>query len=219
MRDLIFGAALAVSATVPAAAQDAGVAPAPTAVSPAPASPGAAEKLAVARQIVEIIYPVESRERTFGSAIANITAQSRMATAAAASADPGLKRLIDEFVSGLPATLMPTVRKHIPDLIEAQAVAYTHVFSLSELKDIHAFAVTPSGRHYLSGSTGLLGDPAVTAANVAYLREVQQVAIATQREFGAKVDAYLKAHPDVAAKLKAEAAARANAQKAAAKDR
>lgn len=208
MRELVFGAALAVFLAVPAVAQDAGVAPAP-----APASPDAAEKLSVAREIVAVMYPQESRDRTFGAAIANITGQSRMATAAAASADPGLKKLIDEYISGIPATLMPTVRRHIPDMMEAQAVAYTRMFSLAELKEIRAFAVTPAGRHYLSGSINLLGDPAVTAANVAYLREVQQVATTNQRAFGAKVDAYLKAHPDVAAKLKAEAAARANAAK------
>jgi hypothetical protein len=98
----------------------------------------------------------------------------------------------------------PVLLKHIPDQVEASAVAYTHEFSLAELKHIHAFAETPAGHHYLSRSSSLITDPAVAKANSAMIADLQQLTIAGKAELKDKLIAYFTAHPDRAKELQAE---------------
>ena len=92
----------------------------------------------------------------------------------------------------------------LPMIFEASAQAYVHAFTLAELKDVHAFAATPSGSHYLSKSMALLGDPAVVAANTAYMSEIQGMQAQLGADLKTKIFAYLNAHPDVAKQIRAK---------------
>jgi len=83
------------------------------------------------------------------------------------------------------------------------AEAYSHEFTLGELKDIHAFASTPSGKHYLSRSTAIIGDPAVAKVNTAMFKDIHDATQEMMPALKDKVMAYVKAHPDVAAKIEA----------------
>jgi len=83
-------------------------------------------------------------------------------------------------------------------------LGYSRTFSLAELKDIDAFAHTPSGGHYLSQSLALVGDPDVAKVNAAAFAEIRSVTDALVPGFKDKLIAYVKAHPDLAAEIKAE---------------
>jgi len=88
--------------------------------------------------------------------------------------------------------------KHLPIQMQAMATAYAREFSLAELKEIHAFAATPAGSHYLSQSLAIIGDPAVAKANTDEIAEIQTATQDLIPAFKEKAIAYLKAHPDVA---------------------
>lgn len=162
----------------------------------APADPA---KLAEARAIMEIIYPPAERDQMISKMIGDVSAQARAATQLDQISDSGLREIVESYVSRAHERMMPTVREHLPRIIEATAIAYTHEFSLGELRELHAFAQTPSGRHYLSKAPTLIGDPAVAAANTAYLAEIQRATVAMREGMRAEVTSYLRQHPDVAA--------------------
>ena len=193
----VLAASLVMSAPAAAAAQAA-----PSAQSDE--APGEAAKLAEANAIIEIMFPPAERQKTFDKMMSDFATPFRQSMPRAAMADPGLKAIMNEFIDTALERQKPLIRKHLPRMFEAMALAYTHEFSLDELRDVHAFAQSPAGRHYLSRSTAMIGDPAVAKVNMALIADAQQLTIAMVTEFKAKFTAYLKAHPDVAAKLAAE---------------
>jgi hypothetical protein len=198
-------AALATSNPALAQAARAVVLPPPPQVVEARTERVDAAELAEARAIMEIMFPVEEREATFHELMQNVLRQIEQAVPADAvtGGDPGLTAILSGFRAEVPTLVMPTVRLHLPRIVDATAVAYTHEFDLAELKAIRTFAETPEGRHYLSRSTALIGDPVVAAANSAYLADVNALAMQARQELQAKLVDYLRAHPDVAARITA----------------
>ena len=172
---------------------------------PAAAQPDEAAKLAEARAIVEIISPATERQKTLDTMLPKVVAQFRPKLPPDIAADAGLTAIIDDASKDMMNEVRPVLLKHLPDMAEANAVAYTHEFSLAELKQIHAFAQTPVGHHYLSRSPFLLTDPAVAKANSAMIAEIHEVSVPAEAQLKDKLIAYLTAHPELAAKLKADA--------------
>lgn len=169
----------------------------------APAQAADPAELTEARAILEVAFPAAERDETFGTMVGQLLDQFRKTVPADALTDPGLKAIVDAHLDTLPARLMPTMKVHLPKIIEATAVAYTNEFSLAELKEIHAFVRTDAGRHFLSQSAKLIGDPAVAAANTAYMSELQNLQSSISRDFRQEVVAYLEQHPEVAEQLSA----------------
>ena len=164
-----------------------------------------AAKLIEARAIIEVMFPPAQREQIMDKILTNIEAQMRPAVLHdAAMSDPGLKAILDSYADKVLTLERPVLRKHIPDIMEANAIAYTHEFSLAELRDIHTFAGSASGRHYLTRASAIIGDPTVAKVNMELAAEAQATAKTTLPEFREKLVAYLKAHPDVAAKVKSQ---------------
>jgi hypothetical protein len=190
----VAGAILAVTTPAAATAQET---PAAQAADPA--------ELAEARAIMEIAFPTAERDETFGTMAGQFLDQFRRAIPDAVT-DSGLKAILDAYLDDLPARLMPMMRVHLPKIIEATAVAYTNEFSLQELEDIHAFARTDTGRRYFSQSAKLVGDPAVAAANTAYMGDLQHLQKTLGEEFMKEVIAYLEEHPEVLEQLNASKA-------------
>ena len=187
----VLGALLAAALPAAAAAQD-----------------NDAAELAEARAIVAVIYPPADRDAMMRTMLEQFAGQLKQSVPLdiAAFGDPGLSAIVEKFQDNVVGLVMPTVQAHLPKIIEATAVAYTHEFDLAELRDIHAFAETPAGRRYLSRQTALVGDPAVAEVNTAYLRDIQLLAAAKQAEFREELLAYFAKHPEVARKV-AEATA------------
>ena len=167
------------------------------------------DELAEARLIIESMFPAEDQDEIFGGMMDDVGSQF----AAAAKSDPifeepGIRAIMDDFFAGLSNRLMPLVRKHMPSILEATAVAYTNEFTLEELQDIRTFAQTESGRRYFRQVTSLLADPAVAAANQAYFAELQRMQGQVRAEIQQKVIDYLTENPDVAERSSANAASR-----------
>jgi hypothetical protein len=175
----------------------------------AAAQPDDPAKLAEARAIADIIFPAQNRQAMLKTLLNQFNAQFQAAVPSEFDSlhDAGLSAIINKARAGVPDVVAPVAEAHMPQIIGAMASAYTHEFSLAELKDIRAFAQTPTGAHYLSKSTQLMGDPSIVAANKAYLADVVTVAKSKQAELKSEVLAYLKAHPDLQKKIEAQEAA------------
>lgn len=154
-------------------------------------------ELAVAKAIIDIMFPNSEREATFRTLIGEVMSQFHRATPQPEIDDPGMQAIVDGFFADMPDRLMPVVQFHLPRMLEATAVAYTNEFSLTELEEIHTFARTPAGKHYLSRSTALMSDPAVAAANTAYLSDVQTLARTASADLVGQMRAYLEEHPEL----------------------
>jgi hypothetical protein len=196
----VVGATLIVSMPAAAAAQ---AQPASAAQADDPA------KLAEARAIVAAIFPPQQRPEMVKNLLNQFVAQfqSAVPTGLESLHDAGLNAIMDKFRAGIPDDLAPVVEAHLPQIIDATASAYTHEFSLAELKDIHAFAQTPAGAHYLSKSTQMMGDPSIVAANKAYMVDVVTLAKAKEAEVKSDLLDYIKAHPDLQKKIEAQESA------------
>jgi len=179
--------------------------PANAAAQPATsAQPDEPAKLAEARAVIAAAFPPAQRKQMLAKLQADVMAQFATLLPAELMADPGLKSIFDDFKNGALERQHAVLEKHLPIQLEAMAHAYSREFSLAELKDIHAFAATPSGGHYLSKSTAIIGDPEVAKANTDAIAEIHAVTQEMLPAFKEKAIAYLKAHPDVAKKLEAE---------------
>lgn len=154
-----------------------------------------------AQAIVGIMFPPETREQTFAKTIDDMLGQFRRAMKVDSVPDAGLRKILNEQLDAMPRLLMPTVREYLPQILNATALAYTHEYSLDELRHIRAFAETPAGSRYLQTSMKLLGDPAVAKVNEAYLAAIQKIQLAERDRMQAEISDYLKKNPDVTARL------------------
>ena len=161
-------------------------------------------KMQEARAIIAVMFPPAERDQKMHDMLTTMIGQMRGSMAHLEQVnDPGLKAILDRFVDGVPDKMMPAIRKYFPSMLEATAEAYSHEFSLEELKQIHAFAETPAGHHYFNKMTDLLKDPSVAKANETFFQGIQGL---QQQEVAAlkqEVMTYLKAHPEVLKKLQA----------------
>lgn len=184
------------------------IAAAPAAATAAPTPPPSATaadpaKLTLAHAIINVILPPARREAMFTKLQADMFAQMMPKTAAWMQ-DPGIKAILDDFIAQAKTKQRAVFMKHIPDQVDAMAQAYARRFTLAELKDINAFAQSPSGQHYLSNSLDIVGDPEVAKVNAEAIAEVRSVTETLLPALKAKVMDYVTSHPDVAAKIKAE---------------
>ncbi|MFW2350632.1 DUF2059 domain-containing protein [Qipengyuania sp.] len=166
-----------------------------------------AEEMVEAKAIIDAMFPPSTRDQQMRQMMSDIVKQMRTGVMQnPVFADPGMAKIASDFLESVPDALMPLVRQHFPDILEATATAYTREFSLDELKEIHAFAQTPAGQHYFSRATALLGDPAVARANETYMTAVHALQASETEKLRTKTLEYLKAHPEVVEKLRAPAA-------------
>lgn len=165
-----------------------------------------ADELAVADNIILVMFPLEEREAIFRDMMQEVASQfAEGAMKAPVFEEPGIRAIMEEFLDGLPERLMPIVNKHMPSMLKATAVAYTREFSLEELEAIYAFSQTDAGSHYFRKATSLLSDPAVAASNAAYFEELQAQQGSIREEMQAKLMEFLLANPDVVERIQQRA--------------
>lgn len=153
-----------------------------------------ARALAVAKEVVDLAFPSETRAKLFEGTITAMVAQMRDArrTAAGSEPDPGLDAIVDRYVNTSITAVKEDLVTLSPDLFVAIANAYTRSFSLAELIEIRAFVATPTGTKYLQRSSEILSDPEVAAWNIAYFQRVKLTVAAMQKPLAAEVTAYLE---------------------------
>jgi len=179
-------------------------------VSLLPASPVAAQNirethiepdvrgLAVAKEVVDIAFPQESRLKFFESVMTPLMAQMRAAatTVAGSERDPGLETITDRFINKALIDIKDDLAVNSPGLFAAIARAYARSFSVDELVEIKTFVSTPTGAKYIQRSPETLADPDVAAWNTAYMVRLKLKIEAARKSLVDEVAAYLKKKHD-----------------------
>ena len=173
------------------------------AVAAAPSEQVDPAELSEARAIIAVMFPPAERMNMITRMQDQMMAQMGPLLPASISSDPGLSAIMTDYLDQAKAKQRTVMQARLPEMTEALAVAYTREYSLPELKEIRAFAQTRAGSHYLSKATAMVGDPAVARVNTAMFQDIRAVTDSLAPGFRDKVVAYLKAHPDVAAKIEA----------------
>lgn len=161
-----------------------------------------ADELALAKVIIETMFPADRREQMILDISANMAKQaSEGFMQGPIFEEPGIRAVLDRSIADLPNTLRPVFSAHMPKIFEATAIAYTRQFTLEELQDISAFAQTPSGQRYFRSLQLLLSDPAVAKANQGMFEAGAPVIKAKQERLKAELVNYLEANPEVLERL------------------
>ena len=127
------------------------------------------EKLAIARQIIAVVLPVDQREKMLGtvldSMMRNMVAGALQGVGAGGEIkdNPKIREVFERFMDRERALQMADLHEALPDLVEAYARAYARNFSLDDLKVIKAFVDTPAGARYVQRGAALMSDPDVGA--------------------------------------------------------
>lgn len=159
----------------------------------------------LAHALVDTAFPPERREEMMDKLMRTMSDQMKSAMPPALMNDPGLAKIMTDYLAQLPATLRPATLAFIPRQMEAVAQAYARMFTVAELSDILAFARTPSGKTYLQRSMDVMSEPVVAAVNSRYFAEAQTLTQASSVALGEKVGAYLEAHPEAARSMATQA--------------
>lgn len=178
----------------------------PTAATAEPAplaapAPDYAARRAEARAIIAVMFPPATREATVQRMIATLQDSMLQSMKLPETDDPGIKAFFADIIRKAQALSAESARASFPKTLEAMEGAYARNFTLAQLKDVHAFASTPSGALYLQRSLDLVSDPEIKAATVASLTESQAKMRVLLDQARADFIAYLRAHPEAAAKL------------------
>lgn len=166
-------------------------------------------RLAEASAIINIMFPPATRQDMMDKMLTDLTGPMRQSLPMNGITDPGLKALFKEYLDNILDAERPLIARHLPAITGAMAIAYAHQFSLAELKDIHAFALSPSGHDYFSHVMTVVGDPVVKKVTVEMMVDGQSALKPVVASFKDKVVAYIKAHPDAAAQLQSLAQGKA----------
>jgi hypothetical protein len=137
-------------------------------------TPANAEGFVLAREIVEVVLPANSAEAVMHQMMSALGQQLKSSMPGKID-DPAIKAIVDRRIAEVPDRMMPAVRRFLPVQKAAMACAYTHTFSLTELREVRSFAATPAGSRYLSLSASLMSDPAVAEANQSFFRDIQPI--------------------------------------------
>ena len=163
-----------------------------------------ADELAEAMVIMEAMFPANTREQMMIDTVA--TMGNQVATSMMTGPifeEPGLRAIMQEFLDDMPERMRPVISKFLPQMIKANAIAYTREFTLEELQDIRSFATTSSGQRYFSSVQRMLNDPAVAAVNEKFFADVAELQQEQVQQVQGRVAEYLQANPDVLERLQA----------------
>lgn len=161
-----------------------------------------ADELAEAQVIIEAMLPPDQREQILLDLASTVAKQASAGFMnGPVFEEPGIRAIADRYIANLPTIYRPLFAKHMPKILEATAIAYTREFTLEELKDISAFARTPSGQRYFIRTQSLQSDAAIAAANQALFVDLAPIARTEGERVRREVEAYLMANPEVLKRL------------------
>ncbi|BDI61049.1 DUF2059 domain-containing protein [Qipengyuania nanhaisediminis] len=157
--------------------------------------------LAIARQIMDLGFPEDTREEIFFAAMDQMMIQMREATFQAYDLeDEGAVAILDDWIAEYVVDSKAILRAHIPSLIEGMARSYAVIFTQRELEDVLAFVATPSGQRYFELSSAVLAEPNFAQANQAYMNETQAQLPGAMQDLVGRLQEYLAAQSDPASK-------------------
>ncbi|MGV7120280.1 DUF2059 domain-containing protein [Sphingopyxis sp. 550A] len=153
-KSILFGAALVMS-PVSAHAQDQGA---------APAAEPAADRLAAATQLMDLILPAAQRdamvEQMMKAIMTTMTASLKdQPSFAAAMQNPKVETVFNRFIDRQRQQTAEQLKAGMPGMLTAMSRAYARRFTVPQLAEMHSFFSTPTGQAYVKESYGILSDP------------------------------------------------------------
>lgn len=146
----------------------------------------------LARQIIDLGFPSDSREELFFASMDQMLLQTREATLKAYDlTDDRAVAILDIWITEYVADSKAVLRSHIPSLMEGMVASYAVMFTSDELADILAFVSTPSGRRFFELSSAIMAEPNFAAANQAYMNEMQAQMPAAMNDLVARLQRYM----------------------------
>lgn len=162
---------------------------------PAPEAPLDPASLELSRGIIGKIIPPERQKAMFATVLDSMTKQATDPLLDEFD-DPAMIEILNRHLDTYKAQALVILDRQMPNLLEAFARAYTREFSIDELRELSAFANSPTGEHYLSRSAALLSDPDFAKANSAYIAEIYTLLPDLTKGIKDDIDAYYAEHPE-----------------------
>ena len=153
------------------------------------------ENLAIAREIVDLGFPIETREAVFFATMDQLVAQIRQSSLQAydleSEENAGIIVILDEWIVEYVDETKVVLRSHIPSLMEGLAASYAVMFTRQELQDIRTFVSSPSGQRYFELGSAVIGEAHFANANQQYMNEVQAQMPAAIAELRIRLEAFV----------------------------
>lgn len=151
----------------------------------------ATTELQLAREIVESGFLPETRMDVFGAVMQQVIAQLNQ-TIPNMQSDPEMMELVNRFQQRVVSDGLAVLSGHMAPMMEAMAVGYSEIFSLTELQALHSYITSPEGHGFLARSASVNAHPAYVSASQAYLNEYVALLAAMQQEFQDEVAALMQ---------------------------
>jgi hypothetical protein len=178
----------AAAAATPAPTSQAVIAPAVTAPAPAPIAPADPERLALAKTVVDAVWPLGTYERMARVAMGPMMESMFSSAFDGADPEPGsaaqraamakTKADIQDGARNLyraaKEAMIPIANRMEPGIREALARSVARKFDAGQLRDLDRFFETPTGRAYAHESLFLATDPEVTAQMAKMMPELMK---------------------------------------------
>jgi hypothetical protein len=127
------------------------------------------DRLAAARELVSVVFPQNRREVMVRQAfqavnamvLSNIGSSPFMRQGGAR--DSEVQQVVKDFMARREAASTAMMVSEIPPMVRAVENAYARRFTVSQLNEIKAFFLTPTGQIYGEQSQTLMTDPDVVA--------------------------------------------------------
>lgn len=168
----------------------------PVAVKDAPAASAALDpaRLAIARDVVDLVLPPDRREQMFmqvidtmlSNMLAGITKGIQLEESLRAY--PKLRTILGTFIKRQRDLVLADLKESQPELLLAYANAYARTFDVAELELIKAFLSTRAGAKFAQRSVDMLRDPDVAAWQRATAERAQRREKAELEKFKAELD-------------------------------
>lgn len=129
-----------------------------------------AEKLALAKSILEMAYPGDSHIALFQETADQMEAQMTQGLDGVMT-DEGALEIVKQWQEEASVETDAVLLRSIPSLVEAWAISFAATYSKQELEDISAFVATPSGQAFMTKQTQIIAHPAFAEANQAFIEE------------------------------------------------
>ncbi|KPP93240.1 DUF2059 domain-containing protein [Erythrobacter sp. HL-111] len=151
--------------------------------------------LEVAREIIAIGMPEETRETVFAATMDQMMVQMREAQKQSGmiGEDPAIEAIVEANLAEFREDAMGALRARLPELMEGWALAYASIFSHEDLVAIREFVRTPAGQRFFQLSPAVTAEPNFAAANQLYMNDVMAMLPQLQRNLEADLTEYLEA--------------------------
>lgn len=148
-------------------------------------------RLDIARSILDISYPEETREPMFRAVGDQMEAQ--MLQSLKGNLDEDALLLIRDWQAELKIETNAILKRNIPSLMDAWARSLSEIFDEAELRDILTFVSTETGRTFMLKSTDIVSHRDFVEANQVFINETMEATMAALPALMEDVAAYKEA--------------------------